>query len=180
MDSGTPPPDAATEAGPVGTQCVPSTEDVATFDGFEVHEVNVVGPSSGSASGGTVCVVDHFQGRVTCPYGQDAQGHAPAGASPCSTPDGPAVVGAVHPWCTDRPASKVVTWSCRCANAQGDTNDGYPYCVCPASTTCTQLVPSVGAAEDDFSGAYCVPNGTQYDPAASCLVSCDPTAHPCP
>jgi hypothetical protein len=179
MDSGAPPLDGAIEAGPIGSPCVPSVEGVTTFDGFGLREVTLIGENSASPSGASLCVADHFQGRVTCPYGQDAQGRAPAGATPCKTPDGQAVLGAVNPWCADRPASKTVTWSCRCANAQGDTNDGRPYCVCPASTTCTQLIPQVGAAENDLTGAFCVPNATPFDPSAVCLA-CDPPTHPCP
>jgi hypothetical protein len=179
-DSGTPPLDAAIEAGAIGAPCIPLVEGSTTFDGFIVQEVDLAGENWASPSGASLCIADHFQGRVTCPYGQDAQRRAPAGASPCTTPDGQAVEGAVRPWCTDRPASKTVTWSCRCANAKGDTNDGRPYCVCPASTTCTQLIPQVGAAEYDLTGAFCVPNATAFDPNSACLTTCDPATHPCP
>jgi hypothetical protein len=89
------------------------------------------------------------------------------------------VAGAVAAQCADRPASKVVLWSCRCANAQGATNDGDTYCTCPPGLTCTQAIASLGASEDDFSGAYCLPPAAVFDASASCAASCDPTTAPC-
>jgi hypothetical protein len=157
----------------IGKPCLPSAETMATFDGFERSEVDLRFGKSGAAT----CLVDHFQGLVTCPYGQSAAGLAPTCAAPCTTLGGDPVVGAVAPQCVDRPASMVVFWSCRCANAEGKTDDGDDYCMCPATMTCLQTIASLGDAEDDYSGAYCV-----YGPysGAACSVTCDPTAHPCP
>jgi hypothetical protein len=170
--------DAGGDAGIViGTPCIPSAESLATFDGFDNEEVSL---SATTTSGAPTCVVDHFRGLVTCPYGQTATGQPPAGASACTTTDGQPVVGAVEPQCVDRPAAKVVIWSCRCANAQGQTDDGRAYCACPPSTACTPLVSSVGGEEDDLSGAYCVPPAALLDGGAVCAVSCSPTAAPCP
>jgi len=147
-----------------------------------------------------LCLVDHFQGRVSCPYGQDIEGGAPA-PSPvtgCVTPatgiavdgkdsDGvtvdPTKQALVLPQCADRTAANAVYCSCRCANANGQTNDGANYCKCPDGFGCTQLVPSIGMMTDQgLTGAYCVKNSAQYMPgvctsAASTL--CEPSSANC-
>jgi hypothetical protein len=71
-------------------------------------------------------------------------------------------------------------WSCRCANADGQTNDGDTYCACPSGFACTQAVRSIGDLGKPYSGAYCIKDGTVYDAATACSTTCDPTANPCP
>jgi hypothetical protein len=155
----------------VGAACVPSPEQNAAFTGGSAQEVNV--DSFSSASGAAVCLSYHFQGRVSCPYGQDMSGHAPAGAMPCKTTGGAAVTGAVAAQCLDRRASKVVFYSCRCANASGKTSDGDTYCGCPSGMACTQLISPTGMPNDHLSGAYCTASGTAYDSASACSARCD-------
>jgi hypothetical protein len=157
----------------VGSPCVPAVETDPAFTGLVAQEVTVE-PGAGAA----VCLANHFQGRVTCPYGQSADGGAPSGKG-CETPAGKAVTGLVEPQCADRPPTTFVTWSCRCANTAGQTNDGAEYCDCPMGTTCAQTVSSLGTASDPTSGAYCVPVAAIM-PAQSCSVVCDATTHPCP
>lgn len=162
----------------IGSPCIPAAEGSATFDGFS-YQVVSIGPIP--ASGEPTCLVDHFRGLVTCPYGQSATGQAPACALPCTTPSGEPVTGAVQPQCANRRAAQTVVWSCRCANAQGATNDGDAYCTCPTGTTCTQTITGIGAAEDDFSGAYCIPNAAiPGDAGITCPIACNPQTSPCP
>ena len=52
----------------VGDPCVPEDEYLTTFSGFAVSEVNVESRSFQCLT--RVCLVNHFQGRVSCPYGQ--------------------------------------------------------------------------------------------------------------
>jgi hypothetical protein len=153
----------------VGSPCTLAIEDDPTFDGFEAFEVSVELPSPDADPGAIVCLANHFRGRATCPYG---------GA--CSTPNGNPVTGDVEPWCADRRAPRVVTFSCRCANAAGTTNDGATYCNCPDDTQCEQLVAPIGKLDANISGAYCIPKGTVYDSATACLQSCDPVTTKCP
>jgi hypothetical protein len=160
----------------IGAPCLPSSENSTTFSGFQNAEVILVG---NVPSGQPTCVVNHFRGLVTCPYGQSVTGQAPACAAPCTTLDGQPVTGTVSPQCVDRKASEVVVWSCRCANAAGHVNDGDSYCTCPASTVCAQLISSIGAAEDDVSGAYCLSPGSVLDGGPTCAVACNPATAPC-
>jgi hypothetical protein len=170
--------DGGADAGPtIGTPCAPAQELATTFTGFLFQEQSELQVPSGDPT----CFVFHFQGLVTCPYGQNAAGQAPDGGSPCTTTDGKPVAGAVEPQCTNRRASQVVLWSCRCANVEGATNDGDVYCACPSGTTCAQEVTNGGSLQH-FSGGYCLPPSIVPDAGASvsCDGTCDPTTAPCP
>lgn len=155
-----------------GQACVPAEERSATFAGGAAAEVTV--DSNSSACGaGNVCLVNHFQGRTSCPYG------GPSGS--CTVPGtGAPVTAKVLPQCADRRAADTVYCSCRCANAAGRTDDGASYCSCADSFVCTQLVTSIGMPNDTFSGAYCMKPQTKYDPLNSCHSLCDKTTDPCP
>jgi hypothetical protein len=60
----------------VGTPCTPSLEKDARFASFKVTEETI--ETGAPECGGGVCLVNHFQGRMSCPLGQaapvDAQG----------------------------------------------------------------------------------------------------------
>jgi hypothetical protein len=160
----------------VGDPCTPEREYDPTFAGFVEQEVSTEGESFQCES--RLCLVNHFQGRVSCPYGQDSNGNAiPPATQPCFTPGiGTPVTGpvpadnagkAVSPQCTDRTADKTVYCSCRCADINGTQANGN-FCNCPDGFTCTQLVSSLSAASDQgLTGAYCIKNGTQFGSGAS-------------
>jgi hypothetical protein len=174
-------PGAATTNAPaqVGAPCVPEVDDNnPQFGGFIVEGVSLETDSVACVS--DVCLVNHFQGRVTCPYGQNASGNGPGDTPGCKVPAtcDPITV-AVQPQISCRTAADAVYCSCRCANAEGKTDDGATYCTCPSTMTCIQLV-----AENPYSvqvGAYCVKAGTEYDALDEAACSeCDPTKSPCP
>jgi hypothetical protein len=176
----------------VGDPCTPEAEYDQTFLGFDSREVNVESKSFQCQT--RLCLVNHFQGRVSCPYGQDTMGNGPAvgprQTKGCFTPAGsnfpvgfdtngaqldPNVPPAVPPQCVNRNASNAVYCSCRCQNAQGATNDGSNYCTCPTSFHCAQLVAPIGASNEGLTGGYCVKDSTDYDPAVGCSADlCDP------
>jgi hypothetical protein len=179
---------SAAEAAAVGTSCAPvSPESSPSFGGFDAQEVNIA--TQDPRCGAGVCLVNHFQGLTTCPYGQTADGGPPAsGVAACTVPGSsepvrPAYGGidqTVRPQCLDRRAADTVYCSCRCANASGATDDGYPYCACPSGFTCTQLLSSIGSTHDDLSGAYCIKGGTKWDPNSACGATCEASARNCP
>ena len=179
----------------IGTPCVGSEEYDEAFLGYDPGEVRV----STTSDPDVVCLAYHFRGRATCPYGQDKAGTAlpnidgatggsfPEGVGPCLTPTGAPVTGdpigdpydlaQVEPQCLDRPASKVVFFSCRCANADGKTDDGATYCSCSNGTKCQSLAsPFIDFGTSD---AYCIPPGVIYDPSSACLGACDPRVTTC-
>ena len=170
---------------PIGASCTPAAESSPTFAGFNLGEVTT--ESNNPTCGDGVCLLNHFQGLTDCPYGQDKAGNPiPPATMACTVPGTGQPVApqnaqtgdAIQPWCADRQPSAAVYCSCRCANADGRTDDGATYCDCPGSFTCTQLVSPQGPA-DTTAGAYCVEDGTQYDPNLSCAVECDPTSGSC-
>ena len=203
------------KASGVGDPCIPEKEFDQTFLGFDPGEVNVESKSFQCLT--RLCLVNHFRGRVTCPYGQNKTADglptvdgATGGSWPvtdkfkqvaheCGIPGAPfdtgtgkltseatdAVTGdpvgdpadgrQVHPQCLDREAVDTVYCSCRCANADGKTDDGANYCTCPDGFTCNQLVSPVGLGDVGLTGAYCIKKNTVYDPSSSCLGACDPT-----
>jgi hypothetical protein len=172
----------------VGDPCTPEQEYAASFLGFSANEVNVESKSFQCQT--RLCLVNHFQGRVSCPYGQDSGGNAISPAkSGCVTPgislqvDGKDPSGnyidmkaqaTVEPQCIDRSADKAVYCSCRCANVNGKNDDGANYCTCPDNYDCTQLVSSIGQGNEGLTGAYCIKHGTAYDPNNNCNNHCDP------
>jgi len=171
-------PDAAGGTIAVGAACPPAEERSPKFAGFNEQEVSVETKSAACSSG--ICLVNHFRGRTTCPYGQDSSGKAPSGASPCAVPGGAtAVTPQVPPQCTDRRAADTVHCSCRCANADGKTDDGATYCTCPQGLTCTQLVMPFGPS-DPLAGAYCTHDKAAFDRGVACQATCDPQSAPCP
>jgi hypothetical protein len=152
----------------VGDPCTPEQEYDPTFLGYDYHEVGVEPGSFQCLT--RLCLVNHFEGRVSCPYGQTAAGtgNSPATAG-CFTPGlGTAVGGAVLPQCTDRTANLAVYCSCRCKNIDGATGDGANYCTCPTGFECDPLVSSLGAGLDQgLTGYYCIKSGTAYASTAS-------------
>jgi hypothetical protein len=172
----------------VGDPCTPEKEYDPTFAGFVEQEVSTEGESFQCQT--RLCLVNHFQGRATCPYGQDKSGDPiPPATAACVTPGinakvtGPlnnmgqpisAAVGeAVSPQCTERTKDQTVYCSCRCADINGTQNGGN-FCNCPSGFTCTQLVSSLSAASDQgLTGAYCIKAGTAFD-SSSGVSTCTP------
>lgn len=65
----------------VGDPCIPEAEYASDFLGFDIGEVNVESKSFQCQT--RLCLVNHFRGRVSCPYGQAATAdRADLGSSP--------------------------------------------------------------------------------------------------
>jgi hypothetical protein len=56
--------------GGVGDPCIPEQEYDTCFAGFDIRDVDTETKSFQCQT--RVCLVNHFQGRVSCPYGQNA------------------------------------------------------------------------------------------------------------
>lgn len=57
------------ESGGVGDPCIPEDEYNENFSGFKLSEENIESRSYQCES--RICLVNHFQGRVSCPLGQE-------------------------------------------------------------------------------------------------------------
>jgi hypothetical protein len=177
----------------IGDPCTPEQEYNADFLGFDEKEVNVESKSFQCRT--RLCLVNHFRGRVSCPYGQGAGGEPPAGTDQrCKIPgtDTP-IEGAkdqatgeyvdtrkkssVSPQCVDRAADKTVYCSCRCADINGQRPGDQTFCDCPDGFACERLVTSIGGgANEGLTGSYCIKKNTKYDPTTACTQGdCDPT-----
>ncbi|MEZ4226745.1 MAG: hypothetical protein R3B13_37725 [Polyangiaceae bacterium] len=164
------------ETGGVGDPCIPEDEYQTTFPGYSADEVNVESKSFQCET--RVCLVNHFQGRVSCPYGQTEQtaqaiasqtpgaAEQPAacripGTSGKDTADGISVK--VNPQFVRRQTDSSVYCSCRCKNAAGSTDDGARYCDCPSGFTCSKLLDDLGLGSSQLAGFYCIKDGTSYN-----------------
>lgn len=166
------------ESGGVGDPCIPEDEYNPNFASFSSEEVNVESRSFQCET--RVCLVNKFQGRVSCPYGAPVAGDgncAIPGTDPNSTNPEDKVQVAVAAQLVDRREDKAVYCSCRCANAQGGKDDGANYCDCPSGFSCEKLVDDVGLGGTQLAGSYCVKEGTnKVGTGATCsdtLQNCD-------
>jgi hypothetical protein len=130
--------------------------------------------------------VNHFQGRVSCPYGQldPATSMRPATARDrCRVPGSSGELCAdaagnvadcntgatnvdeirvpVDPQLVFRAAQDTVYCSCRC----NGPDPGARYCECPSGFECKELVREIGVeGRGQLVGDYCIKPGTMYDP----------------
>jgi hypothetical protein len=151
------------EVGGVGDPCIPEDEYTTGFSGFSVEEVNVESRSFQCET--RICLVNHFQGRVSCPYGNKESTvnlqAAPEPENPpgCFIPDNDdPVVVPVAPQLSYRRASDSVYCSCRCDGPDPNAR----YCECPSGFRCERLVEDLNLGSAQLVGSYCVREGTVY------------------
>lgn len=176
--------------GGVGDPCTPEDEYQQNFNGFQVTETNVESRSFQCET--RLCLVNHFQGRVSCRLGQPASAAAPYTDPPtnmapnsdwrpqCSIP-GTAVNRTdrnsadninveVKPQLRNRQTDKAVYCSCRCDGPDKNAR----YCECPEGFQCEPLVDNlkITTGSQQLAGSYCIRAGSKYDPTASTVETC--------
>ena len=180
----------------VGDPCTPEQEYDPSFLGFDEKEVNVESKSFQCRT--RICLVNHFRGRASCPYGQSVDGNAPANATACTVPGttdkitgltdpnaadsfrDPRKKALVTPQCKDRKATDAVYCSCRCADINGDKPSDQTFCDCPDGFACRPLVTSIGQGNEGLTGSYCIKDKTEYNKDTACNQGdCDPTTNKC-
>jgi hypothetical protein len=178
------------QASGVGDPCVPESEGADQSPNpnyFSATEPSVESKSFQCQT--RVCLVNHFQGRVSCPYGQASTGVGPVGSEnqPCANlaPTDPAycgpckivgtttdVPGPVPAECVDRTANQAVYCSCRCSDENGQTNNGENFCSCPDGFVCqNNLIDQVTTTDTGLAGGFCVKKGTEYVAGTSCVTA---------
>ena len=155
------------QSGGIGDPCTPEDEYQQYFSGYEVSEVNIESKSFQCET--RLCLVNHFNGRVSCPYGQTEQAGCDAEPAP-----GPAVQALSHPrhdcgqhphpgageQAADEPARPrhrllLVPLRRRDTDAR--------YCKCPTGFQCTKLLEPINRlGSKELAGSYCIKNGTEY------------------
>jgi hypothetical protein len=188
----------------IGDPCIPEEEYLTDFPGFNVGEVNVESRSFQCLT--RVCLVNHFQGRVSCPYGQlpptagdpvtGADCADPPNANKCNYPsieheqscrlpfrDGTAIEDRVKveidPQFVDRTAADAVYCSCRCSGPNGTKDPKARYCDCPSGYSCQDIFADLGevaSGKGQLAGGYCVRDGTAYNAATPPVVKCTSTS----
>jgi hypothetical protein len=153
------------ESGGVGDPCIPEDEFDPEFPGFSLGEVNVESRSYQCET--RVCLVNKFQGRVSCPYGSNGTPPDPNATAtvnhnyPCEVPAfGGYTTSPVEPQRTERPPELAVYCSCRCA---GDDPNAR-YCECPSGFECSEVVANRGQGASELAGSYCIRSGSDVDP----------------
>jgi hypothetical protein len=129
----------------VGEPCITGDERFATFSNFSLGEVNIEGPG-GACGPVLMCIVNHFQGRVSCPAG-----HAADELGTCLTPQGEPISVPVEPQLESRPAERHVICSCRSDGPER----GADYCSCPSGMQCEELLRPRSNGDDAYAGSYC-------------------------
>lgn len=162
----------ACQPGGVGDPCVPEDEYHPTFPGYNAGEVNLEARSFQCDT--RLCLVDHFQGRVSCKYGQ-----AMGTDGNCTIPGDPTqpVTVKVDPQLKARTADRAVYCSCRCAGADSNAR----YCKCPSGFSCQHDYDDVGLGKGELAGSYCIRNGdsyADYQRAPDQGVACTPVGYP--
>lgn len=163
---------AGCESGGVGDPCVPEDEYQVNFGGFGLNEVNIEARSLQCAS--RLCLINHFQGRVSCPYGQTQADLGLPATHParCRLPNTKqAVAVPVSPWNAARTPERAVYCSCRCAGPDPNAR----YCQCPSGYACTPLVADLGLGNSELAGSYCVKSGTVFSVADETAPDCTPS-----
>ncbi|MEO8918591.1 MAG: hypothetical protein ABI488_14280 [Polyangiaceae bacterium] len=162
-------PAASSVQAALGDPCLTGDEYFPSFRGFSENEVNL--ETGGAMCSTGVCLANHFQGRVSCPYGQAA------GSADCLVPGSKVpVTGAVEPQLVARTAADAVICSCHC-----DGDGPGPYCTCPDSMQCEHVIDDLHLGGDELAGSYCIPKGTQYEAKSDQTLCTDPNcgdAHP--
>src|SRR6478752_7965783 len=148
----------ACQPGGVGDPCTPEDEyETKEFSGYNAKEVNVESKSFQCET--RVCLVNHFQGRVSCKYGQ-AKPAADGTGARCFVPGDKSkpILEKVQPQLTDRTADRAVYCSCRCDGEDKNAR----YCKCPSGYACSHLVDDLHLGGGQLAGSYCVRDGTTY------------------
>lgn len=116
----------------VGDVCIPTNELDPAFSGFHVTEETI--EKGAPACGDGVCLVNHFQGRVTCPEGQKAP-------TPCSGPSDVTSCGAGAS-CVQAGGAFVchTPGACQTPNLNEPGNQGKACCVPDTDTPVTTAV----------------------------------------
>ena len=182
---------SACQSGGVGDPCVPEDEYNAQFAGFKVSEENIESRSFQCET--RICLVNHFQGRVSCPLGQAkpescaSPGEACAGGGTCRA--AAVLAPSCNPDAKDGGAADCASFGGAC-NAAGfcqctsSCPEGFQ-CACENGGNCDAPVCTAfvcheegncqvaGAEPGDNQGKDCCIPGTDTPVASPVCGQCD-------
>ncbi|HEV8550041.1 MAG TPA: hypothetical protein VGQ57_13450 [Polyangiaceae bacterium] len=151
------------QSGGVGDPCIPEDEYQQTFNGYGLTEVNIESKSFQCET--RVCLVNHFEGRVSCPYGQaEADLTDDSGGSPVP----PATSGGLPP--SDPKRCRIPGTDGKHCVANNQYVPGSDSGVCPAgATNADQIKVTVASqllARNSQDTVYCSCRCKGPDPEA--------------
>lgn len=173
------------ESGGVGDPCIPEDEFLTNFPGFNLSEENIESRSFQCQT--RICLVNHFQGRVSCPQGQEAPKSCAESGSTCPSGEvcvsGGAIVNSCDPTpCGDpgadpRDCNESNGSNPACGGAVCDDAGRFCHCItgqCPEGYVCQDGDDSSRLCETKV----CAPE--ERDDATRCYVpgTNDPVAAP--
>ena len=164
----------ACKAGGVGDPCIPNDEFSATYGGASESGAQIEDRSFQCET--RVCLIKHFRGRVTCPFGNTLGGSLYSGDDKdCVVPGTNEVVSQpVRPQCSSR--KDQVYCSCRCAGDDAAAN----YCECPADYVCKEVTRSLDPTLVRPGDKYCVKNDDVVSDGYECAgLGCDESPDKC-
>ena len=115
----------ACQSGGVGDPCTPEDEYDPQFAGFKVSEENIESRSFQCQT--RICLVNHFQGRVSCPMGQDAKTTCMTPGEKCMDGSTCTEAGSLSPACDP---TKPDGGKGDCAEYGGTCNKAGKFCEC--------------------------------------------------
>lgn len=185
----------ACSSGGVGDPCTPEDEYNAQFSGFNVAEENIESLSFQCTT--RICLVNHFQGRVSCPLGQAASDIVacdPSNPTACTAGQQCAKSESFAPECASDTDCEMIP------GAQCDTNlgicsctmdqmmGGVPFYCEPLDPSCTTECPQVlnsyichepgncqssSNTPDENNGKQCCVPGTDEPVSVEVCGQCD-------
>lgn len=161
----------ACKAGGVGDPCIPNDEFSADYSGATESGAQIEDRSFQCET--RVCLVKHFRGRVSCPFGNSkgrdtavSEAAFTGNADDCFVPGTTTPVNApVNSQCSPRKGQ--VYCSCRCDGEDSNAK----YCECPEGYECKEVTRSLDPtliapgdkycvkAEDKVTDGYTCPKG---------------------
>ncbi len=162
----------ACESGGVGDPCIPNDEFSPDYEGATESGAQIEDRSFQCET--RVCLVKHFRGRVTCPFGNAEGRNGPVTAdnvegdtANCFVPGSTdRVTVAVNSQCQDRVGN--VYCSCRC-----DGNDSNAkYCDCPNDYECKEVTRPLDPTLMAPGDKYCVKKKDTAEDGYDCPLGC--------
>ncbi len=162
----------ACQSSGIGDPCTPEDEYNPLFGGFKVTEDNIESRSFQCES--RICLVNHFQGRASCPLGQEAPKSCKGTGDTTSCTAGACVEAATFaPYCD---AKKPCPDGFTCQILNKDSNEQGNYCACdPAADKCptTNGGFTCDAATKQCKSFVCHTAGNCQDSSASASANKD-------
>jgi len=167
----------ACQSGGVGDPCIPNLEYSPGDPGAREEGAQIEDRSFQCET--RVCLINHFRGRVSCPFGNPAGGSLyPGEDKECFVPGTTVkVTAAVPPQCRDRKDN--VYCSCLCGR-EGEAADPDKFCECPSGFVCDFVTVPLDATIMRPGDKYCVKEEPRWNKDDDSTTCCSVDNPACP